>query len=141
MDIIKKIISYSRDDTENTAKEFSCGLKPGDVVGCIGELGAGKTCFISAACRYLGVVSMIHSPSYTIVNSYRGKFPVFHIDFYRIASEEDLFTIGYNDILSDSSIIFIEWADKFPGLIPKSAYWVKFTVLNNEKREILFYKN
>jgi tRNA threonylcarbamoyladenosine biosynthesis protein TsaE len=97
------------EETEALAAEQAGALRPGDVVLVEGELGAGKTTFIRGACRALGVVSQVTSPTFTIGQRYRGAVPVSHLDLYRVADlgaeDPDLLA----DYLRPDAIAFVEW--------------------------------
>lgn len=129
-------ISQSPDQTEQFAKEFASELKDGDIVALSGELGAGKTIFVKAACGYFDVINS-SSPSFAIVNEYSGKKKIFHFDFYRINKIQELYDLGIEEYLGDeSSIIFVEWSEKFRELIPRNHYYIKITVQSDTNRKI-----
>jgi tRNA threonylcarbamoyladenosine biosynthesis protein TsaE len=91
-----------------------------------GELGAGKTTFIKALCRMLGVEDEALSPTFAIINEYatRDRAPVFHFDFYRILNITEIFDIGYEEYLSSGSYCFIEWPERMQELLPGEAVGV-----------------
>lgn len=95
--------------TEDAARAVGALLRPGDVVLIAGEIGTGKTTFVRAACRALGVVDPVTSPSFTIGQLYRGPVPVAHVDLFRLenlASEEPALLADY---LTPDRVAFIEW--------------------------------
>lgn len=126
--------------TKEVALEFAEILKPGDVVALNGNLGSGKTFFVKAACSYFGVDN-VSSPSFAIVNTYTGKQIINHFDFYRIKKVEELYDIGFSEYLSDDSISFIEWAEAFNELLPKSHYLVELSFDSNTDRIINISRN
>ena len=81
---MKSIITHSPDETEAFAKDLASSLKPGDVIAMRGEMGAGKTAFVRGLARGLDVTGEVASPTYSIVNEYSGKVPLYHFDMYRI---------------------------------------------------------
>ena len=86
-----------------------------------GEMGVGKTAFIRGFCRALGVVNT-HSPTYTVVNEYMGAdVPVFHFDMYRIATEDDLYSIGFEDYLARGGFALCEWSENVEAFLPRDA--------------------
>ncbi len=92
------------------ARSFSPYLKPGTIVVLTGSLGTGKTTFVKALCRELGVPAKeVRSPSFTLINEYVGNLPVFHIDLYRIGDCTELPGLGLDEILEENGICFIEW--------------------------------
>lgn len=93
-------------------------LKPGDVIGFFGELGSGKTRTIQGICQGLGCDDQVTSPTFTIINEYRAKFPIFHFDLYRIESEQEIFDLGYEEYFYDDGICLIEWAERIQSLLP-----------------------
>ena len=114
------------EETINAGKIFGRGLGSGDVVALTGELGAGKTVFAQGICEALGVKNSVISPTFTIVNEYDGLHKVFHFDAYRIESQKDFISIGFEDYLLEEGICIIEWADKIKDLLPERTIWVKF---------------
>jgi tRNA threonylcarbamoyladenosine biosynthesis protein TsaE len=94
-------------------------LGPSSVVLLHGELGAGKTCFTQGLARGLGVPEdePVTSPSYTLMNPYEGRLPLYHFDLYRLVSVEDLVDLGFEDYLHGAGVTVVEWADRFPELV------------------------
>ncbi len=84
-----------------------------------GEMGVGKTTLTGGICRALGI-RRVKSPTYTVVNEYRGTVDVFHFDFYRLADEDDLASVGYEDYLARRALVIVEWADAVPGSVPRT---------------------
>lgn len=132
-----EITSNSPEETKQFGRVLAKYLKPGDLVLFYGDLGSGKTTLIQGICEGLEVDPEIYvtSPTFAIVNLYEGKYPVFHVDLYRI--EEDLYELGIWENLS-TSIILIEWAEKLPE-IPKPDYLeIKLDYLDEfQKRKII----
>ena len=89
-------------------------LEAGDIVFLFGDLGAGKTTLTQGIARGLEVPreEYVRSPTFTLVNQYKGKIPVFHIDLYRIASSHELEDLGLEEIFSEDGIVIVEWAEK-----------------------------
>ena len=94
-------------------------LSPSSVVLLHGELGAGKTCFTQGLARGLEVAEdePVTSPSYTLMNPYAGRVPLYHFDLYRLLSVEDLVDLGFEDYLHGAGVTVVEWADRFPELV------------------------
>jgi tRNA threonylcarbamoyladenosine biosynthesis protein TsaE len=135
-----KIVEYE-DETSLVAEEFFRLLKVGDVVCLNGNLGSGKTLFVKAVCKHYEVDSA-SSPSFRIVNEYSGKQRLIHLDFYRLKKVEELYDIGFEDYLSfGDSIVFIEWADMFPQILPRKYYQINFSIMNESQREIRINKH
>jgi tRNA threonylcarbamoyladenosine biosynthesis protein TsaE len=131
---------FSEEETGALAKLFAGGVNAGDVIVLNGELGAGKTFFVKHAAAFWKIKNVC-SPSFAIVNSYNGSLIVYHFDFYRIKNTAELFDIGFNDYLNDSdAIIFIEWGNLFPDIIPKSHVEINIEILKDNRRKFKFNK-
>ena len=108
------MMQIKTDSVESTIKVAKClgqVLNPGDIVWLTGDLGAGKTAFAGGIAKQLGVSGYVTSPTFTLVNEYEGKIPIFHFDVYRIEDPEEMFEIGLEEYLYSKGIILIEWAD------------------------------
>jgi len=106
---------------ETTALGFCLGriLQAGDVVCVIGELGTGKTHFTKGIARGLGIESDVTSPSYTILQIYEGRIPLYHFDLYRMETADELFDIGFDEFIYGQGASVVEWADKFLANMPE----------------------
>jgi len=135
-----KIKSGNESDSELIAKDFMNSCKLGDRIVLNGDLGAGKTYFIKAALSSIGIKN-VSSPSFSIVNEYLRDFHFYHFDFYRLKSASELFDIGWQDYLNDEdSIIFVEWGNRFPSILPEVRTEINIKVLNGTEREFSFAK-
>ncbi|MBX4188351.1 MAG: tRNA (adenosine(37)-N6)-threonylcarbamoyltransferase complex ATPase subunit type 1 TsaE [Candidatus Doudnabacteria bacterium] len=108
----------------------------------MGPLGAGKTTFVQALGRALGIGNA-KSPTFTIVHCYNGrKKSLYHIDLYRLESNRELDAIGLNEILSaEENIVAIEWVDKFPKLMKKCDFLIELKITKNNKRNVTVTHN
>jgi tRNA threonylcarbamoyladenosine biosynthesis protein TsaE len=129
-------ISRSADETRALGERLGARLGTGDVVACIGALGAGKTCFLQGLARGLGVASDVTSPTFVLVNEYHGRLPVYHVDAYRTASLTELVDLGLEEMLHGEGVTIVEWADKLLPLLPARAITVTISGLGDEPREI-----
>ena len=112
--------------------EFASTLESGSVLGLIGDLGAGKTHFSKGIVEGLDSDDLVTSPTFSLVNEYRGgRLPVFHFDFYRMESIDELESVGWEEYLDQEGVLLVEWADKFPDSLPDGTIWCRFSV--NEK--------
>ena len=117
-------ITKTTEETEAVGAEFAKSLKPSDFVAMFGDLGAGKTAFVRGASKYLAPKANVQSPTYTVVNEYPSKIPVYHFDMYRIDDEDSLYSIGYYDYLENGGICFAEWCEKIEPYLPDHFYSV-----------------
>ncbi|MGN1094894.1 MAG: tRNA (adenosine(37)-N6)-threonylcarbamoyltransferase complex ATPase subunit type 1 TsaE [Eubacteriales bacterium] len=115
--------TYSTEETEKLGEEFARSLSRGDFVAMRGDLGVGKTAFIRGMAKYLAPKSRVQSPTYQIVNEYRGEIPFFHFDMYRIDDEDSLLSIGYFDYI-ENGICAAEWSEKIEEFIPEDHFTV-----------------
>ena len=115
-----RFCSTSPEETERIAYEFAAKLKAGDVVCMYGDLGAGKTAFVRGMARALGIDEHITSPTFTIVNEYCGKMPLYHFDVYRVADPDEMYEIGYEEYIDGDGITVIEWPQLIADILPKS---------------------
>jgi tRNA threonylcarbamoyladenosine biosynthesis protein TsaE len=102
-----------------------------------GEMGAGKTTFISELCRRLGVEDIANSPSFSIINEYRSESTaelIYHFDFYRLESPEEAFEIGAEDYFESGALCFVEWPERVEDLLPGDTRVVELTVLESGER-------
>lgn len=94
-------------------------------IALYGDMGVGKTAFVSGFCRYLGIEGA-HSPTYTVVNEYRkGRIPVFHFDLYRLEGEDELCSIGFDDYLARDGYALCEWSERLCDALPAGAIRVE----------------
>ena len=95
-------------------RSLGSSLIPGDIILLFGDLGAGKTRLTQGICNGLGLdeESYIRSPTFTLINEYPGKLPIYHIDLYRIENQEEIYSLGLEEILFDQGVTIIEWAEK-----------------------------
>jgi tRNA threonylcarbamoyladenosine biosynthesis protein TsaE len=119
--------THSEEETIQQGGAFSRGLKRGDVVALIGDLGSGKTRFTKGICRELGVSEHVASPTFTIINEYAvNDLHVYHFDFYRVKSIAEILDLGFEEYINGDGICLIEWADKAQSLLPSDRYDVHF---------------
>ena len=126
-----KKISHSPEETLQLGKSLGSSLIPGDIILLNGDLGAGKTHLTQGICYGVGLDegSYIRSPTFTLINEYQGKLPIYHIDLYRIDSLEEIYSLGLEEILFNQGITIIEWAEKLRS--PKNH---KNLILNIQSR-------
>jgi tRNA threonylcarbamoyladenosine biosynthesis protein TsaE len=129
--------SKSPDQTRFIAAGLATSLIAGSVIKLVGDLGAGKTEFVKGLATGLNYRNVVTSPTFTLVQEYRGgRLPLFHMDLYRLNEEAELDEIGFEDYLRAGGICAIEWADKFPGRMPLDSVEVVMTIGENTTRRI-----
>ena len=106
-----QFVSHSTQETEQFGEEVAKSLRGGDVLAFTGSLGMGKTAFTRGLARGLGCRGRVTSPTFTIVNEYDGKIPLFHFDMYRLGSSDELFDIGWDDYLARGGVCAVEWSE------------------------------
>ena len=137
---MNKITISSLQELDNASARFLELAGGNTVIAFSGELGAGKTTFIQAICRNLGIEVEVNSPTFSLVNEYftpEGN-SIFHFDLYRIETPEELFDMGYEEYFYSGSLCLIEWPEKAKKLIPENALWVKIEIGENEARQLQF---
>ena len=130
----------SLQELDSAAAQFLEMAAENVVIAFSGEMGAGKTTFIQALCRRLGVRVEINSPTFSLVNEYftpEGN-SIFHFDLYRIETQEELFDMGYEEYFFSGALCFIEWPEKARNLIPDDALWVNIVISDKDARLIQF---
>ena len=127
-------------ETAKLASDFITACKKGDRIVLNGNLGSGKTFFIKSSLKSIGITS-VNSPSFAIVNEYYSTFKICHFDFFRLKKASELFDIGWQDYLNDDdSMIFIEWGNMFPEVVPEERIEIQIEMFNGTKREFSFKK-
>jgi tRNA threonylcarbamoyladenosine biosynthesis protein TsaE len=126
-------ITKSPEETEAVGRELASALDTKGIkrafIAMRGELGVGKTAFTRGFAGYFGI-NGVKSPTYTIVNEYRGKVSVFHFDMYRITNEDDLYSIGFYDYAARRGISLIEWSENIPFALPER--YIRLTITKND---------
>ena len=130
--------------SENPAYTFQFGknlgmlLARGDVVALVGELGAGKTTLTQGIVRGLGVGEehYIGSPTFTLINEYAGRMPVYHLDFYRIETPAEFVNLGLEEYLDGEGVAVIEWADKVEALLPEDLVMITLQYIDSTVRTL-----
>jgi tRNA threonylcarbamoyladenosine biosynthesis protein TsaE len=129
---------YSTEETEEVGRGLAQSLVKSDkqraFIALYGEMGVGKTAFVRGFCSYLGINS-VKSPTYTVVNEYRGARNVFHFDLYRIDGADDLVSVGYDDYLMRDGFVLTEWSERIPEEIPSDAVRVTLSRSENSENE------
>lgn len=116
----------SLEQTEEFGIKFGKLLQGGDIVCLNGELGAGKTTLTKSIGLGLGVNDYITSPTFALINEYKGRVPVYHFDVYRLENVEELYDLGFDEYFYSNGVSIIEWAEKIERLLPKERIELDF---------------
>jgi len=135
---ILKVLTESDQETIQLGQKLGGFLEAGDVVALAGELGSGKTWFTKGIALGLGVDpdTIVTSPSFSLVNEYQGRYTFFHMDVYRLASLSEFLSAGLEEYLYHGGVVVMEWADRWPEILPEQNIRVEFAILDDQKREI-----
>jgi tRNA threonylcarbamoyladenosine biosynthesis protein TsaE len=117
--------THSAAETEALGEKLAAHLHGGDVVAYRGGLGMGKTAFTRGLARGLGYEGRVTSPTFTIVNEYMGRLPLFHFDMYRLGDSEELFDIGWEDYLDRGGVCAVEWSENVSDALPMDTVYVE----------------
>ncbi len=150
------ITTKSPEETKGFAKEFAKNLKPGDILGLVGDLGGGKTTFVKGLALAFGVREEILSPTFQLIREYKpkkqetgnpstklraGKKQVkkfYHLDLYRLQTPREAEELGLSELFSEKQAIFvIEWADKVKKFLPQRTKWIGFDFVDENTRKII----
>lgn len=113
------IETHSFEETVEFGEKLGNVLKSGDIISLSGDLGTGKTAFANGIAKSLGITAYITSPTFTIVNEYEGKLPLYHFDVYRISEPDDMFDIGFEEYINGEGITIVEWGEQIKEILPE----------------------
>lgn len=135
------IHSSSRQETVDFAEKFAKSLPKGAVVAFLGDLGAGKTAFVSGLAKGLSIDCDVSSPTFAICNQYIGKDnSLYHYDMYRVDGWDDLYSTGFFDCLDSGAYIAVEWSENIYGALPDDAFIVDIKKISDNEREFRICK-
>lgn len=130
-------ISDSPEGTTAAGAACARGSNKGDVIALTGDLGAGKTQFVKGFVAELRSNDQVTSPTFTLIHEYSGgRLPVYHFDFYRLESADEVARLGFDEYLFGDGVCIIEWADRFPELLPVGTRWISVEVQSESARAI-----
>lgn len=116
--------TFSEEETAKLGIEIGSKSKRGDIYCLIGDLGVGKTAFAKGLAKGLNIEEPITSPTFTVVNEYQGRLPLYHFDVYRIMDIDEMEEIGYEEYFYGDGVCLVEWADRIQELISDDAIWI-----------------
>lgn len=133
-----KILIKDKRHLSSGAKKLLKHYGENKIFAFYGSMGAGKTTIIKAICEALGAVDIISSPTFTLINEYRTSRgeTLYHIDFYRIKKQEEVFDFGVEEYLSGDSYCFMEWPELVEEILPPGTLRVRITVDDDEQRTL-----
>jgi tRNA threonylcarbamoyladenosine biosynthesis protein TsaE len=132
----RSLTTASPDETTAAGQRLGATLRAGDVVALTGDLGAGKTCFVQGLVAGLGVETRATSPTFVLVNEYRGRLAVHHVDVYRTGTLTELLDLGLPELIDADGVTLIEWADRCEPLLPSRTVRVHVEGVGDEPRRI-----
>jgi tRNA threonylcarbamoyladenosine biosynthesis protein TsaE len=134
------LLSRSPKETEELGRRLGTLLKPGTFVALYGELGSGKTCLTRGIVAGAAPASahLVASPTFAIMNGYPGDTPVYHFDFYRLASTHEIAELGFEDYLQGDGICIAEWSERLGDLMPRDLLRVTLEHTGEEERRLVF---
>ncbi len=131
------MISGSAEETRRMGEDLAQAMRPGDVILLRGTLGAGKSELTRGIARGLGVTETVTSPSFTILNVYEsGRIPLYHFDWYRLESAEELYELGMDEYLTGDGVAVVEWPEQCEEAVPETALEIRIRPTGEETREI-----
>jgi tRNA threonylcarbamoyladenosine biosynthesis protein TsaE len=134
------VVTRSEAETRALGEKLGALLRPGDFVALYGDLGTGKTRFAQGVARGVGVDPDVHitSPTYTILNEYKGNYPFFHFDLYRLGGDADIAELGFEDYFHGDGVCLVEWADRLASGFPDRYLKIFFQYEADDTRRIEF---
>ncbi|MDO8494278.1 MAG: tRNA (adenosine(37)-N6)-threonylcarbamoyltransferase complex ATPase subunit type 1 TsaE [Deltaproteobacteria bacterium] len=135
-----KTITNSPQETKDLAATLAKNLKPGDILGLVGDLGGGKTCFVQGLAAGLQIPkeAPVSSPTFVLIQEYLGgRLPLYHFDFYRLQSEREAVELNLDEYFDGQGVCVVEWGDKFSKLFPKRTQWIRFQFIDGTTRSIV----
>lgn len=128
--------TVSSEETFRLGRRIGEKLRPGDTVALSGDLGSGKTCLIQGICNGLNVPTPATSPTFTLINEYAGRLRVAHFDLYRLDDPKEVLDLGFDEYVESDRVCLIEWADKFPELMPRTRIDIRIETGEGDFRRI-----
>ena len=133
------VYTASIQETVSLGKNLGAALRRGDVIALVGELGSGKTWFTKGLALGLGVSSdtIITSPSFSLLNEYEGRYPLYHMDAYRLERPSDFLSAGLDEYFYKDGVAVLEWADRWPEVLPDWRLKIAFIIKDDHSRKVV----
>lgn len=132
-----RIYLENEERTREIGSKLGQLLTPKSVICLIGDLGAGKTTMTQSLAKSLEVDDYITSPTFTIVNEYEGRMPLYHFDVYRIGSSEEMYDIGFEEYINGDGVCIIEWANLIEDILPEEYLYIEMNYKETGREMIL----
>lgn len=133
----RAISSLSLSEVQEVARALAKGAHPGDVIVLTGELGAGKTTFSKAFGEGLSCQEVVSSPTFTLVNEYNGRLPLYHFDTYRLTDEADVWDLGFDEYFFGDGVCLVEWGERIAEVLPEDRLEIFFEKVGEQRRSLL----
>jgi tRNA threonylcarbamoyladenosine biosynthesis protein TsaE len=133
-------MTYSAEDTRTLGRHLGRRAVKGDIIACCGPLGAGKTTLIQGYAEGLevGAEAYVRSPTFTLMHEYHGRLPLFHFDFYRLSQASEAYDIGFEEYCEAGGVVVVEWAEKFPEILPVNHLELAIRIVSTQRRLIRY---
>ena len=130
-------VSNSPAQTREIAKQLASTLTGGEVIAFYGDLGQGKTCFVTGLAEGLGFCGEVSSPTFAIINEYLGgRLDLYHFDMYRVSGWDDLYSTGYFEYMESGGVLAVEWSENIENALPDNTIRITIKRLSETCREI-----
>jgi tRNA threonylcarbamoyladenosine biosynthesis protein TsaE len=135
-----KLESGSVEQTIDIGRRLGSTLAPGDVIGLVGRLGAGKTYLVKGIAEGLGLRDArdVNSPTFALVNEYAARVKINHLDAYRLNHADELLDLGFEEMCESDAVTIVEWADRVETAMPQPALWISIDASDESKRTLTF---
>jgi tRNA threonylcarbamoyladenosine biosynthesis protein TsaE len=138
---LRAVVTESAEATEELGRRLALLLAPGDFVALVGDLGAGKTRFVRGVVRGAGVdpAIAVTSPTFTLLNIYSGRIPIYHFDLYRLSGDDDVAALGFDEYFAGNGAALVEWAERLDEELPVERLEIVFSYLDDDRRRLEFH--
>lgn len=136
---MKQIISKSEQETEKLGENFAQYLQGNEIIALFGDIGMGKTAFTRGLSKYFGIKNEVSSPTFSIINEYKGKNKIYHFDMYRVNSWDDLYSTGFFEYIG-KGIIIIEWSENIENALPENIIKIEIKRGSSENERLFTIK-
>lgn len=135
--MIYETLTNNPEETVQLGEKLGAVLQGGDVIAFRGGLGAGKTTLTRGIVKGMGLPDEVCSPTFSIVNEYKGTNTLYHFDMYRIVDPESLESVGFYDYLDEHSVVAVEWSENIAEILPDGCIYIYIEDIGDDKRRIL----